>query len=169
MTSPLNITLSIGNVSFHLTPSPHAPTNDDTPIISSPTPTSSSRKATNISAGSSPYGTHKKRHHMKRSGILTPRSLNIQNKQQQQQYESFSPPIVAIRHGSTAATPSNINTLSPAGGTGYPASPQSPLQRHIRGRVRAMKNKIEQPPTPTPQAPLFSSAHTNNNMSNKYE
>lgn len=170
--APLNITLSIGNVSFHLTPSPHAPTNDDTPIISSPTPTSSSRKATNISAGSSPYGTHKKRHHMKRSGILTPRSLNIQNKQQQQQYESFSPPIVAIRHGSTAATPSNINTLSPAGGTGYPASPQSPLQQHIRGRVRAMKNKIEQPPTPTPQAPLFSSTHNNtshNNGSNSSE
>ena len=92
----------------------------------------------------------------------------------------MSPPIVAIRHGSTTDSSSLMNILmSPAVGKHRQSpSPQRPLQQHIRGRVRAMKDRIEPPrgsnsnngsTTNTEhQAPLFSTAATNNNNSNDY-
>ena len=67
-TTPINITLSIGDVSFHLTPS--SPNNNN--ALLSPSAASSPSQT------AAPYATHRKRNQMRRSGLLTPRSLNNQ-------------------------------------------------------------------------------------------
>ena len=145
-TTPINITLSIGDVSFHLTPS--SPNNNN--ALLSPSAASSPSQT------AAPYATHRKRNQMRRSGLLTPRSLNNQQQHNNHNNINAPPPIVAIRHGSTTNSSSLTNNLmSPA--VGKHRQPTSPLQQHIRGRVmkrtasesqyyfKAMKDRIEPP------------------------
>jgi len=137
---PLNITLSLGDVSFHLSPSsPQSSTSNNytqqySPAILSP----SARRTT-----SSQYNNSRRR-------------VRRTNNQQ----HITSPPIVSIRHGGSN---SSTNHPSPAATNNIGHSPtynnNSPLQNHIRGRVRAMKNKIEAPQRQ--QSPLFSTANNN--------
>ena len=141
---PLNITLSLGDVSFHLSPSPQSSTSNNytqnSPAISSP----SARRTT-----SSPYNNSRRR------------VRRINNQQ-----HNASPPIVSIRHGGGSSSVPNNHT-SPAATNNIGHSPpytqnnnnNSPLQNHIRGRVRAMKNKIEAPQRQ--QSPLFSTSNNN--------
>ncbi|KAL7550183.1 hypothetical protein ACHAWF_013456 [Thalassiosira exigua] len=130
MAPPLNIAISLGDVSFHLTPS----TRDNHPPKRSPSPPQQwqARKA-------SPYAPRRTRIQQRRRNG-SERAVTASFSQQQQNNQVPGSPLVTIRHGSpqSMATPS-ANNLS----LRSPSSPQSPLEQHIKGRVRAMKNKIE--------------------------
>ncbi|KAL9186896.1 hypothetical protein ACHAXT_010616 [Thalassiosira profunda] len=142
----LNITLAVGDVRFHLAPAPPGGTGD----ADAQTPSPRSRLGT--------LSSHRRRQ-PRRRGRLDGASLDRQGSAPHQ----ASAPIVSIRHGgsATAGSTSSINALQRG-----PSSPQSPLQRHILGRVRAMKDRIE-PPDGTSggsaraasQSPLFSSGN----------
>ncbi|KAL7530636.1 hypothetical protein ACHAXR_005678, partial [Thalassiosira sp. AJA248-18] len=153
--TPINITLSIGDVSFNLTPSQSNSLPSSSPSSSTPP---QSRRA-------SPYAVHRKKSQRRRNGLERANSTTTFT-QQQYAHAASSPPIVAIRHGSpqpNAAAP--INNISPKF---PPSSPQSPLQQHILGRVRSMKDKIESQDrrrnvgaATESQSPLFSTSNTN--------
>ena len=115
--SALNITLSVGDVSFHLAPS------------SDHDPSPRSRNG-----ASSPYhAVNRRRQQQRKKNMTSPHEHAT---------TPLSPPIVTIRRGASHSTPTSYTNLSPT----TPSSPQSinsPLHQHILGRVRAIKDKIE--------------------------
>ena len=142
---PLNITLSIGNVSFHLTPSSSSsssnaagtplPLSSPSPSSSSPSPSSSSPTKRSRRSSSVLYAAQKRSHRRK----TTPYAIDTRHD------DAFAPstPIVAIRRGGSPPVANGIPRSSPPQRS--PRRGGSPLQQHILSKVRAAKVGIETP------------------------
>jgi hypothetical protein len=112
---PLNITLSLGNVSFNLCPSAGQDVHDElqSPRFASPRSSAAQRRR---SQG--------------RSHVPKLNAANSFSNAEQQ------PPILSIRRGKSELPSSGATMTSNA-------PPASPMRQHIIGRVKAIKEKIE--------------------------
>lgn len=130
---PLNITLSIGDVSFHLAPSAEDQSSvGDNGWLSSPKSLASPRS-----------GSHRRRNRRRSQAQDT----SIRNATSSSNPE-HQHPIISIRRGKpeqqqqpSTYYSSTSNTATPNNHTSM--QPPSPMRQHIIGRVRKIKEKIE--------------------------
>eukprot|EP00804_Cyclotella_cryptica_P010855 CCRYP_008773-RA/>CCRYP_008773-RA protein AED:0.05 eAED:0.05 QI:170/1/1/1/0.83/0.42/7/1597/850 len=141
---PLKITLSIGNVSFHLAPSTDRKARGDSELRSPSNPVSSPhlRASPRTAAQWRRYQSRRR----KQAANLESHAPDVyENNDAHPNDEDSHSPIVTIRrkqtqeqNASSSHLPSNLSLTN-----NNNVSPESPMRQHILGRVRAMKEKIE--------------------------
>lgn len=124
---PINITLSYGNVSFHLSPSAGQDQLQSPRLLALPRAAHRRRSQRRNQLQRASYANESPNAH---SGSA--------NSEQQ-------PPIVSIRRGKSEQQPQASSHFSskPSSATKTNDVPPSPMRQHIIGRVRAMKERIE--------------------------